>query len=87
MQEKFKALVWESLAFQESPGDIEALWDCCSEPLYSLEDKKKQLGLGEKVKEEKNKTFFLQISLRLTFYYSLLFSPRGSRLTSQGTAA
>lgn len=58
MQEKFKALVWESLAFQESPGDIEALWDCCSEPLYSLEDKKKQLGLGEKVKEEKNKTFF-----------------------------
>lgn len=58
MQEKFKALVWESLAFQESPGDIEALWGCCSEPLYSLEDKQKQLGLGEKVKEEKNKTFF-----------------------------
>jgi len=50
MQEKFKALVWESLVFEESPEDIEALWGCCSEPLYSLEDKLKQLGLGDKVK-------------------------------------
>lgn len=63
MQEKFKALVWESLAFQESPGDIEALWGSCSEPLYSLEDKKKQLGLGEKVKEEKKDFFFFYISV------------------------
>lgn len=50
MQEKFKALVWESLAFKQSPGDMEALWGCCCESLYSLEDKQKQLGLGEKVK-------------------------------------
>ncbi|KAG1940531.1 dipeptidyl peptidase 3 [Pimephales promelas] len=47
-KEKFKALVWESLVFEESPEDIEALWGCCSEPLYSLEDKLKQLGLGDK---------------------------------------
>lgn len=58
MQEKFKALVWESLVFEESPSDIEALWGCCSEPLYSLEDKVKQLGLGDKVKEEKSRTLF-----------------------------
>uniref|UniRef100_A0A8C1IUG9 Dipeptidyl peptidase 3 n=1 Tax=Cyprinus carpio TaxID=7962 RepID=A0A8C1IUG9_CYPCA len=45
---KFKALVWESLAFKQSPGDMEALWGCCCESLYSLEDKQKQLGLGEK---------------------------------------
>uniref|UniRef100_A0A8C2KFZ6 Dipeptidyl peptidase 3 n=1 Tax=Cyprinus carpio TaxID=7962 RepID=A0A8C2KFZ6_CYPCA len=45
---KFKALVWESLAFKQSPGDMETLWGCCCEPLYSLEDKQKQLGLGEK---------------------------------------
>uniref|UniRef100_A0A672LDL7 Dipeptidyl peptidase 3 n=1 Tax=Sinocyclocheilus grahami TaxID=75366 RepID=A0A672LDL7_SINGR len=47
-KEKFKALVWESLAFKQSPGDMEALWGCCCESLYSLEDKLKQLGLGEK---------------------------------------
>uniref|UniRef100_A0A8C1NYL8 Dipeptidyl peptidase 3 n=1 Tax=Cyprinus carpio TaxID=7962 RepID=A0A8C1NYL8_CYPCA len=47
-KEKFKALVWESLAFKQSPGDMETLWGCCCEPLYSLEDKQKQLGLGEK---------------------------------------
>uniref|UniRef100_A0A9J8DKW2 Dipeptidyl peptidase 3 n=1 Tax=Cyprinus carpio carpio TaxID=630221 RepID=A0A9J8DKW2_CYPCA len=45
---QFKALVWESLAFKQSPGDMETLWGCCCEPLYSLEDKQKQLGLGEK---------------------------------------
>uniref|UniRef100_A0A671PVL1 Dipeptidyl peptidase 3 n=1 Tax=Sinocyclocheilus anshuiensis TaxID=1608454 RepID=A0A671PVL1_9TELE len=44
----FKALVWESLAFKQSPGDMEALWGCCCESLYSLEDKQKQLSLGEK---------------------------------------
>uniref|UniRef100_A0A8C2B1J1 Dipeptidyl peptidase 3 n=1 Tax=Cyprinus carpio TaxID=7962 RepID=A0A8C2B1J1_CYPCA len=48
LSEKFKALVWESLAFKQSPGDMETLWGCCCEPLYSLEDKQKQLGLGEK---------------------------------------
>lgn len=61
MQEKFKALVWESLVFEESPKDIEALWSSCSEPLYSLEDKLKQLGLGDKVKEETSITFFYSL--------------------------
>lgn len=49
MQEKFKALVWESLAFKENPSGTEVLWNSCCEPLYSLEEKQKQLGLGEKV--------------------------------------
>ncbi|XP_051956429.1 dipeptidyl peptidase 3 [Xyrauchen texanus] len=47
-KENFKALVWESQAFKENPGEMEALWNSCSQPLYSLEDKQKQLGLGEK---------------------------------------
>lgn len=47
-KEKFKALVWESQAYKESPGEIETLWNSCSDLLYSLEDKQKQLGLGVK---------------------------------------
>ncbi|XP_066502754.1 dipeptidyl peptidase 3 [Hoplias malabaricus] len=47
-KEKFKALVWESQAFKENPADIEVLWNSCSNFLYSLEDKQKQLGLGAK---------------------------------------
>ncbi|XP_072517707.1 dipeptidyl peptidase 3 [Salminus brasiliensis] len=47
-KEKFKALVWESQAYKESSGEIEALWNSCSHLLYSLENKQKQLGLGEK---------------------------------------
>lgn len=54
IQEKFKALVWESQAFKENPGEMEALWNNCSQPLYSLEDKEKQLGLGEKVKTSRS---------------------------------
>uniref|UniRef100_A0AAR2M688 Dipeptidyl peptidase 3 n=1 Tax=Pygocentrus nattereri TaxID=42514 RepID=A0AAR2M688_PYGNA len=45
---KFKALVWESQAYKENPGEIETLWNSCSHFLYSLEDKQKQLGLGNK---------------------------------------
>uniref|UniRef100_A0A4W4DY76 Dipeptidyl peptidase 3 n=1 Tax=Electrophorus electricus TaxID=8005 RepID=A0A4W4DY76_ELEEL len=45
---KFKALVWNSQAYKESPGEMEALWNNCSHLLYSLEDKQKQLGLGDK---------------------------------------
>uniref|UniRef100_A0A8L0DU80 Dipeptidyl peptidase 3 n=1 Tax=Oncorhynchus mykiss TaxID=8022 RepID=A0A8L0DU80_ONCMY len=47
-QENLKALVWQSQAFQDSPSEMEALWDSCSTLLYSLEDKQKQLGLGDK---------------------------------------
>uniref|UniRef100_A0AAQ5Z7J4 Dipeptidyl peptidase 3 n=1 Tax=Amphiprion ocellaris TaxID=80972 RepID=A0AAQ5Z7J4_AMPOC len=35
-------------AFQEQPSEMEALWDSCSGLLYSLEDRQKQLGLGDK---------------------------------------
>ncbi|XP_062867238.1 dipeptidyl peptidase 3 [Trichomycterus rosablanca] len=46
-KDKFKALVWESQAYKDSPAEIEALWNNCSHLLYSLEDKQKQLGLGD----------------------------------------
>ena len=49
VQDKLEALVKASQAFQEQPAEMEALWDSCSCPLYSLEDKQKQLGLGDKV--------------------------------------
>uniref|UniRef100_A0A8C6TME1 Dipeptidyl peptidase 3 n=1 Tax=Neogobius melanostomus TaxID=47308 RepID=A0A8C6TME1_9GOBI len=45
---KFKALIWASRAFQEQPTEIKTLWDSCCCRLYSLEDKQKQLGLGDK---------------------------------------
>uniref|UniRef100_A0AAQ5ZH93 Dipeptidyl peptidase 3 n=1 Tax=Amphiprion ocellaris TaxID=80972 RepID=A0AAQ5ZH93_AMPOC len=47
-KDKLKALVWASQAFQEQPSEMEALWDSCSGLLYSLEDRQKQLGLGDK---------------------------------------
>ncbi|TSL04314.1 Dipeptidyl peptidase 3 [Bagarius yarrelli] len=47
-KEKFKALVWESQAYKENPAEMEALWNSCSHLLYSLDDKQKQLGLGDK---------------------------------------
>uniref|UniRef100_A0A673Y937 Dipeptidyl peptidase 3 n=1 Tax=Salmo trutta TaxID=8032 RepID=A0A673Y937_SALTR len=47
-KENLKALVWQSQAFQDSPSEMEALWDSCSTLLFSLEDKQKQLGLGDK---------------------------------------
>lgn len=48
-QEKLEVLVKASQAFQEQPTEMEALWNSCSGPIYSLEDKQKQLGLGDKV--------------------------------------
>lgn len=38
-----------SQAFQEQPTDVEALWNRCSCAMFSLEDRQKQLGLGNKV--------------------------------------
>lgn len=49
VQEKFKAVVWESQAYKKNPAEMEALWNSCSHLLYSLEDKQKQLGLGDEV--------------------------------------
>ncbi|KAG8008069.1 Dipeptidyl peptidase 3 [Nibea albiflora] len=47
-KDKLLALVKASKAFQEQPDEMEALWDNCSCLLYSLEDRQKQLGLGDK---------------------------------------
>ncbi|KAF3705661.1 Dipeptidyl peptidase 3 [Channa argus] len=47
-KDKLKALVYASQAFQEQPVEMEALWDSCSYLLFSLEDRQKQLGLGDK---------------------------------------
>uniref|UniRef100_H3A2H9 Dipeptidyl peptidase 3 n=1 Tax=Latimeria chalumnae TaxID=7897 RepID=H3A2H9_LATCH len=54
-KEKLKALVWQSKAFQENPADMEALWSLCGDLMYSLDERKKQLGLGAKGEA----TFFL----------------------------
>uniref|UniRef100_A0A4W6F0T4 Dipeptidyl peptidase 3 n=1 Tax=Lates calcarifer TaxID=8187 RepID=A0A4W6F0T4_LATCA len=47
-KDKLEALVRASQAFQEQSAEMEALWDSCSCLLYSLEDRQKQLGLGDK---------------------------------------
>ncbi|KAK2828168.1 hypothetical protein Q5P01_019202 [Channa striata] len=47
-KDKLKALVWASQAHQDQPAEIESLWDSCSYLLFSLEDRQKQLGLGDK---------------------------------------
>lgn len=49
IQDKLEALVKASQAFQEQPTEMEALWKSCSCSMYSLEDRQKQLGLGDKV--------------------------------------
>ncbi|PWA22818.1 hypothetical protein CCH79_00002411 [Gambusia affinis] len=47
-KDKLEALVRASQAFQENPTEMEALWGISSCLIYSLEDKQKQLGLGDK---------------------------------------
>ncbi|XP_068187374.1 dipeptidyl peptidase 3 [Antennarius striatus] len=47
-KDKLEALLKASQAFQECPKEMEALWDSCSCLMYSLEDRQKQLGLGDK---------------------------------------
>lgn len=49
IQDKLEALVRASQAFQEKPVEMEALWNSSSTLIYSLEDRQKQLGLGDKV--------------------------------------
>lgn len=61
-QDKLKALIWASQAFQEQPAEVEALWDSCSCRLYSLEDRQKQLGLGNKVR-----SFIIQIQVQASW--------------------
>lgn len=47
-KDKLEALVRGSQAFQEDPTEMEALWGSSSCLIYSLEDRQKQLGLGDK---------------------------------------
>uniref|UniRef100_A0A674P6I9 Dipeptidyl peptidase 3 n=1 Tax=Takifugu rubripes TaxID=31033 RepID=A0A674P6I9_TAKRU len=47
-KDKLEALVKASQAFQEQPNEMEALWNGCSCSMFSLEDRQKQLGLGDK---------------------------------------
>ncbi|XP_041099193.1 dipeptidyl peptidase 3 isoform X2 [Polyodon spathula] len=47
-KEKLKALVWQSQAFRDNPSEMEALWSSCGDLMYSLEERQKQLGLGDK---------------------------------------
>ncbi|XP_020633012.3 dipeptidyl peptidase 3 [Pogona vitticeps] len=46
-QEKLKKLVWASQAFKEHPEQMEALWDRCGNPMFSLEPRQKHLGLSD----------------------------------------
>uniref|UniRef100_A0A8C7Z5K0 Dipeptidyl peptidase 3 n=1 Tax=Oryzias sinensis TaxID=183150 RepID=A0A8C7Z5K0_9TELE len=47
-KDKLEALVRASQAFQEKPVEMEALWNNSSTLIFSLEDRQKQLGLGDK---------------------------------------
>ncbi|XP_077361575.1 dipeptidyl peptidase 3 [Festucalex cinctus] len=47
-KDKLDVLVRASRAFEEEPAEMGALWDTCSCLIYSLNDKQKQLGLGDK---------------------------------------
>lgn len=47
-KDKLEALVRGSQTFQEDPTEMEALWGSSSCLIYSLEDRQKQLGLGDK---------------------------------------
>lgn len=49
MQEKLKLLIWKSAAYAASQEAMESFWNSCSESLYGLSDKQKQLGLDEQV--------------------------------------
>ena len=41
-------LMRSSQAYQDNPGEMEELWSIVKEPMYSLTNQQKQLGLGDK---------------------------------------
>uniref|UniRef100_A0A673Y949 Dipeptidyl peptidase 3 n=1 Tax=Salmo trutta TaxID=8032 RepID=A0A673Y949_SALTR len=76
-KENLKALVWQSQAFQDSPSEMEALWDSCSTLLFSLEDKQKQLVLiGELLSNHfliiSNCSLFLTATMFTQFIFLLV---------------
>lgn len=49
VQEKMEKLILNSAAAAADPGGIQSLWNSVQGPMYSLEARDKELGLGEKV--------------------------------------
>jgi len=47
-QEKFDTLVKASSAYKANPSVLGEIWDSVKGPMFSLSDKEKQLGLGDK---------------------------------------
>ncbi|XP_053404717.1 dipeptidyl peptidase 3-like isoform X2 [Mercenaria mercenaria] len=47
-KEKFEAMVYGSVAGKTDPVGMKALWNAVSDRMYSLEDRQRELGLGEK---------------------------------------
>ena len=47
-EERMELLVKSSQAYKSSPEKMEALWQSVKGPMFSLSDREKQLGLGEK---------------------------------------
>ena len=48
-QEKLQKIVFSSKAFEADSKKTEHLWNACSEAMYSLSPKIRQLGLGQQV--------------------------------------
>ena len=47
-KEKLEAIVKASKAFEQDAAGVQAIWDSCSEQIYSISDRLAQLGLGAK---------------------------------------
>ena len=45
---RMELLMRSSQAYQDNPREMEKLWSMVKEPMYSLTDQQKQLGLGQK---------------------------------------
>ena len=48
-QDKLEAIVLNSAATAADPGGMGGLWNTVKDKMYSLSDKEKELGLGDKV--------------------------------------
>ena len=47
-KDRMELLMKSSQAYQDNPGEMDKLWSMIKEPMYSLTDQQKQLGLGQK---------------------------------------
>ena len=46
--DRFETIVRVSAAFNQDPVAVEQIWDTVKVPMYSITERQKQLGLGEK---------------------------------------